>query len=50
LKSEISTTESEQALQHVIDINQKTNFLLSISSELKSAISAESELEFRNFD
>jgi hypothetical protein len=50
LKSEISTAKSEQVLQHVADMNQKTNSLLSSLSELKSAISAESELEFRNFN
>jgi hypothetical protein len=50
LKSEISTAELKQALQHVANINQKTNSLLNSSSESKSAILAESKLEIRNFD
>jgi hypothetical protein len=39
LKSEISTAESKQALQHVANTDQKTISWLNSSSELKSAIS-----------
>ncbi len=50
LKSEISTAELKQALQHVANMNQKINSLLNSLSELKLTISAESELELRNFN